>query len=41
MFVQIIEGTTKDRDALVAAGDAWQEEVRDACWSDPRRRPGI
>ena len=28
MFVQIIEGTTKDPDALIAAGDAWQEEVR-------------
>jgi hypothetical protein len=28
MFVQIIEGTTKDRDALFAAGDAWQEELR-------------
>jgi hypothetical protein len=28
MFVQIIEGTTNDRDALIAAGDAWQQEVR-------------
>ena len=28
MFVQIIEGTTKNRDALIAAGDAWQKEVR-------------
>jgi len=28
MFVQIIEGTTSGRDALIAAGDAWQEEVR-------------
>ena len=28
MFVQIIEGTTKNPDALIAAGDAWQEEVR-------------
>jgi len=29
MFVQIIEGQTNDPDALLAAGDAWQEEVRD------------
>ena len=28
MFVQIIEGTTSNPDALLAAGDAWQEEVR-------------
>ena len=28
MFVQIIEGTTSNPDALIAAGDAWQEEVR-------------
>jgi len=28
MFVQIIEGTTTNADALMAAGDAWQEEVR-------------
>ena len=28
MFVQIIEGTTSNADALTAAGDAWQEEVR-------------
>ena len=28
MFVQIIEGTTSNADALIAAGDAWQEEVR-------------
>jgi hypothetical protein len=28
MFVQIIEGTTSKPDALIAAGDAWQEEVR-------------
>ena len=28
MFVQIIEGTTSNPDALTAAGDAWQEEVR-------------
>ena len=28
MFVQIIEGTAKDPDALIAAGDAWQAEVR-------------
>ena len=28
MFVQIIEGTTSNPEALVAAGDAWQEEVR-------------
>jgi hypothetical protein len=28
MFVQIIEGTTSKPDALIAAGDAWQEQVR-------------
>jgi hypothetical protein len=28
MFVQIIEGTTSNPDALIAAGDAWQEQVR-------------
>jgi len=28
MFVQIIEGTTSNPDALIAAGDAWQENVR-------------
>ena len=28
MFVQIIEGTTSNPDALMAAGDAWQAEVR-------------
>ena len=28
MFVQIIEGTTKDPDALRAAGEAWQDEVK-------------
>ena len=28
MFVQIIEGTTSNPDALVAAGDAWDAEVR-------------
>ena len=28
MFVQIIEGTTSNPDALTAAGDAWQEDVR-------------
>ena len=28
MFVQIIEGTSSNPDALTAAGDAWQEEVR-------------
>ena len=28
MFVQIIEGTTSNPDALFAAGDAWQENVR-------------
>ena len=28
MFVQIIEGTTSKPDALTAAGDAWQEDVR-------------
>jgi hypothetical protein len=28
MFVQIIEGTTSNADALTAAGDTWQEEVR-------------
>ena len=28
MFVQIIEGTTSNPDALTAAGDAWQEQVR-------------
>ena len=28
MFVQIIEGATSNPDALMAAGDAWQEEVR-------------
>ena len=28
MFVQIIEGTTSNPDALMAAGDAWQENVR-------------
>ena len=28
MFVQIIEGTTSNPDALRAAGDAWQEELR-------------
>ena len=28
MFVQIIEGTTSNADALFAAGDAWQQEVR-------------
>jgi len=28
MFVQIIEGTTSNPDALFAAGDAWQAEVR-------------
>lgn len=29
MFVQIIEGQTSDPDALMAAGEAWQAEVRD------------
>jgi hypothetical protein len=29
MFVQIIEGQTNDPDALMAAGEAWQDEVRD------------
>lgn len=29
MFVQIIEGQTNDPDALMAAGDAWQAEVRE------------
>ena len=29
MFVQIIEGQTSDPDALLAAGDAWQAEVRE------------
>ena len=28
MFVQIIEGKTSTPDALMAAGEAWQEEVR-------------
>ncbi len=28
MFVQIIEGTTSNPEALLAAGDAWQAEVR-------------
>jgi hypothetical protein len=28
MFVQIIEGTTSNPDALTAAGDAWQDDVR-------------
>ena len=28
MFVQIIEGTTSNPEALLAAGEAWQEEVR-------------
>jgi hypothetical protein len=28
MFVQIIEGTTSNPDALTAAGDAWQQDVR-------------
>ena len=28
MFVQIIEGTTSNPDALMAAGEAWQSEVR-------------
>ena len=28
MFVQIIEGTTSDPEGLMAAGDAWQAEVR-------------
>jgi hypothetical protein len=29
MFVQIIEGQTSDPEALLAAGDAWQAEVKD------------
>ena len=29
MFVQIIEGQTSDPEALLAAGEAWQTEVRD------------
>ena len=28
MFVQIIEGRTSNPDALIAAGDAWEKEVR-------------
>ena len=28
MFIQVISGTVKDVDAMEAAADRWQEEVR-------------